>query len=484
MTTPLAELLETRLSLAVSLPISINFQPASAAIPGGYVADVGKTYGDRGSGRTYGWSSDNQSNPRDRNNPGSLDQEYDTVNFFKDTNAGSTRAWEIALPNGSYSVRIVAGDPSFDTGPQITAEGVTVLSGNTTSSNRWITATKTITVSDGKLTITSKDGSTSRTPINFIGISSVTSTPASITWPTSWQSGASSPINRFESHGISYSGKLYLFGGWADSHFNSTQRVDVYDPAANTWKRLADMKAPETHAGAALDEAHGVIYFVGGDRGKYPSYRTRDVWKYTIASDAWTKLSVQLPYPASAGAAAVIGNKLHYFGGVKSDRVTNTADHFVLDLSNPSSGFKQLAPLPTARDHLSAVALNGSIYAFGGEIGHDKKHDQQNLLHRYNPSTDTWTQLAGAPISKSHAESSAFVRNGKIIWAGGQKDPQASTSNVVQFDPSAGKWSTLASLPSARQGTVVQPVGDYMVFTTGGINTNQPQKTTWRAKLA
>lgn len=476
------EALDQRLALAVTLPIAINFQPATASTPTGYVADVGKTYGDRGSERTFGWSASNSANPRDRNNPNSPNQAYDTVTFFKDTNASATRTWEIALPNGSYNVKIVAGDPCYDTGPQITAEGVTILSGNATISNRWITGTKTITISDGRLTLSAKSGSTSRTPINFIEIKKASSTP--ITWPTSWSSGASSPINRFESHGISDGGKLYVFGGWADSNFKATKRVDVYDPAKNTWKRLADMKAPETHTGAALDAAKGVIYFVGGDRGNYPSYRVRDVWKYTIATDSWTKLSAQLPYAASAGAAAVIGSKLYYFGGVKSDRVTNTSDNFVLDLNNISAGFKKLAGLPTARDHLSTVTLGGKIYAFGGEIGHDKKHDQQNLLHRYDPATNTWTKLASAPISKSHAESSAFVHNGKIIWAGGQKDPQAPTSNVVQYDPATGKWSTLASLPTARQGVVVAPVGDYMVITTGGINTNQPQKTTWRAKIS
>jgi kelch-like protein 1/4/5 len=87
------------------------------------------------------------------------------------------------------------------------------------------------------------------------------------------------------------------------------------------------------------------------------------------------------------------------------------------------------------------------------------------------------------PGEKSHAESSAFVWNGQIYLAGGQTNPQAPTKSVWRYNPSTNKWTTLASLPASRQGTVVQKVGNYLVFTTGGIATNQPQKDTWVYEL-
>ena len=49
---------------------------------------------------------------------------------------------------------IVAGDPSyFDTTIRIAAEGVLTVSGTTTSAQRWLDATSTVTVADGRLTI-------------------------------------------------------------------------------------------------------------------------------------------------------------------------------------------------------------------------------------------------------------------------------------------------------------------------------------------
>lgn len=482
---PFIESLETRRLLAVD--VKIDFKPATASTQSGYLADSGATYAAR-NGYSYGWDKTN-TNAADRNSSLSPNQAYDTFIALRD-GSGSNRTWEIALPSGSYTVRLVSGDATSNMSPVVRAEGSTFLSGTTTASKRFIDVTKTISVTDGRLTLTN-GSTTSKSAINLIEIKSVASggtdggTGGGTTtnaWPatSAWKSAAASPLTRFESHAFSYGGKLYVMGGWKDGSFNSTTRVDVYDPATNKWTQKRNMQAPETHAGAALDEKNGVIYFVGGHRGKYPSTPTDEVWKYSIASDTWTKLAIKLPYKMGANACQIVNGKLYSFGGNYADRVTNTGDVFVLDLNNISAGFKKQAnKMPTPRDHVSSVVLNGKIYVFGGEIGHDKRHDQQSLLHSYNPATDTWTRLANMPGEKSHAESSAFVWNGQIYLAGGQTNPQASTSSVWRYNPSTNKWTTLASLPASRQGTVVQKVGNSLVFTTGGINTNQPQKNTW-----
>src|SRR5687768_12226727 len=66
-------------STFVPFEVRVNFQPASAPVPAGFVVDSGQVYGSRGNGYTYGWSADNTANTRDRNNPGVPSQAYDTV---------------------------------------------------------------------------------------------------------------------------------------------------------------------------------------------------------------------------------------------------------------------------------------------------------------------------------------------------------------------------------------------------------------------
>lgn len=144
---------------APSGAIRINFQPASAPVPAGYLPDGGLVFGSRGNGQTYGWNSTNTAQTRDRNSSRSPDQAYDTLIHMQAT-ANPTAAWEIALPNGTYSVRLVAGDPSnFDSVYRIAAEGVVIVNGTPTTTTRWLEGTATVTVTDGRLTLTSASGS-------------------------------------------------------------------------------------------------------------------------------------------------------------------------------------------------------------------------------------------------------------------------------------------------------------------------------------
>src|SRR5687768_14949154 len=134
--------------------VKVNFQAPLSSTPSGYVADIGSTYGLRGSGFTYGWSVAAGSGARDRNDSRSPDQRHDTLNHFR---AGY--AWNLAVPNGTYSVKLVAGDPTaFDSVYKFNVENVLTVSGTPTSTTRWFTGTKTITVSDGKLTVTNASG--------------------------------------------------------------------------------------------------------------------------------------------------------------------------------------------------------------------------------------------------------------------------------------------------------------------------------------
>ena len=134
-------------------PIRINFQPTGAPVPAGYLADTGLTFANRGNGQSYGWTVVNSAQTRDRNAANSLDQRYDTLTHLQKAE-NPDAVWELAVPNGSYSVRIVSGDPQhFDGVFRTTAEGVLVVSGTPTTSARWIEGTATVTVTDGRLTL-------------------------------------------------------------------------------------------------------------------------------------------------------------------------------------------------------------------------------------------------------------------------------------------------------------------------------------------
>jgi glucose/arabinose dehydrogenase len=138
--------------------IRINFQPAAAAVPAGYLVDAGLAYAARGNGQTYGWNLDISALARDRDSGASLDQRYDTlVHMQKPENPDAV--WELAVPNGTYDLRIVSGDAAFfDSVYRITAEGLLVVNGTPTSGGRWVEGVSTVTVTDGRLTLRSGSG--------------------------------------------------------------------------------------------------------------------------------------------------------------------------------------------------------------------------------------------------------------------------------------------------------------------------------------
>jgi glucose/arabinose dehydrogenase len=167
--TPKAVVPTSQLFSTSGFTANVNFQPTASAVPAGYLRDDGSAFANRGNGFTYGWNGDNTANTRDRNLALSPDQRYDTLNHMQKPTL-PTAVWEIAVPNGTYRVRVVSGDPGyFDSVFRVTVEGVLTVSGTPTTSTRWIEGTQTVTVADGRLTLANGAGA-SNNKVCFVEI--------------------------------------------------------------------------------------------------------------------------------------------------------------------------------------------------------------------------------------------------------------------------------------------------------------------------
>ena len=151
------------------MAVKINFQPAGAPIPSGYLADTGAVFADRGNGYSYGWNLDNSAQTRDRNATNSPDQRYDTFTHLQKP-ANPNASWELLAPNGTYTVRLVSGDPGFtDSIFKLNVESTLALSGTPTSSTLWFDNTVSVPVSDGRLTVSNASGAQNN-KIDFIEV--------------------------------------------------------------------------------------------------------------------------------------------------------------------------------------------------------------------------------------------------------------------------------------------------------------------------
>ncbi|MGI8607340.1 MAG: kelch repeat-containing protein [Gaiellaceae bacterium] len=561
--------------------LRVNFQSATAAVPTGYLRDFGEAYGPRtgtnqGSGETYGWVAPGTSTGRsmvgfgrDRNLVS--DQRLDT--HMQMQPAGSNPgAWEIAVPNGTYTVTVAVGDAAavFTSTHRINAEGQNVIAGFTpTSGNRFATATATVTVADGKMTIDANggtltmidyvwiagsDGTAPTTPAAFAAIESQTDgvvldwndntqkdlggyniyrassstgpftklnpqpvpgsffqdagtppgsfyqvsavdvgyhesarTAAKATTPAApdstriaWQNFATSPVTRHEAAGIAVNGKLYAFGGFSAGNTPCegltgsciTKVAHVYNPATNTWSRLANMPEGVTHAGIASDGT--AIYVAGGYLGTRPdgtqTFGTNHVWRYNIAANTWSSMPA-LPEARGSGNLAIIGRNLHFFGGANLSRA-DRKEHWILNLDGGTS-WVAAALMADAATHRGSAVIGGKIYAVGGQKGIDANAVTQRTLQVWDPaSPGAWTVLAPLPAltggtGRSHIAASTFEMNGRLMVVGGDRAYFTPIANVTSYNPATNTWKEHTQLPLKRDSAIAAVINGTLFVTTG-----------------
>jgi hypothetical protein len=138
-------------------------------MPAGYIADTGVAYGSRANGLSYGWNQDNTANARDRDSTRSPDELHDGLIHLQKPN-NPNASWKTALPNGTYSVHLLAGDPdNIDSVYKINVQNVLTINGTPTTSKRWFENTVSVAVTNGSLVISNATGS-SNNKLNVIDI--------------------------------------------------------------------------------------------------------------------------------------------------------------------------------------------------------------------------------------------------------------------------------------------------------------------------
>ncbi len=159
----------------IGFPIKVNFGVTNSPVPldvFGYRLDVGETFAARTNGFSYGWDRDVRADGRFRKNINSPDVRYDT--FIHMLKAVPAAFWEIVVPNGTYDVRVVGGDPTaLDSVFQYDIEGAITGTYIPVAGAWWADLTVSTTVTDGRLTVRSGPASqtvANNNKINFIDI--------------------------------------------------------------------------------------------------------------------------------------------------------------------------------------------------------------------------------------------------------------------------------------------------------------------------
>ena len=306
--------------------------------------------------------------------------------------------------------------------------------------------------------------------------------PTTITWAN----GPTAPRAKQETGVAQIGNKLYVIGGYAEGLTGSSD-AHVLNLDTNQWSAIASLPAgvPQTHAGVATDGAR-FIYWVAGQFGNGGSTDIHtQSWKYDVTNNTWSQFT-PLPEARGGGGMVYFNGKLHWFGGFVSDRITDSDKHWAISVDangNATSAWTPRAPLPDTGDHLSGAALNGKIYAIGGEHDHGVTYAQHDFLIEYDPAADRWAHRAPLPVASSHFEGGVHTVHGRLMVVGGQRDQEELLDDIRVWDPATDRWSLMTSLPLVRKGGASAFYNDRFWYTSGKGNNSDGreayQQNTW-----
>lgn len=331
------------------------------------------------------------------------------------------------------------------------------------------------------------------------------------------------PRPRFAFAAVLRDNKIYCFGG-EDERGVPIPEVDVYDIATNQWAQAADLPTPRAFlaadvmdnlgqvggqhrgivvAGGRLADGRGTpvveeffpgtgewrsrtplpqgtygagagfidirrsvdtlsreVWFVGGQN---TGGLTEDVLAYHHDLD-WTKRLQSMPEGRFLEAAVTLDDQIFVLGG-RHFQETVAGWRF-----DPETGaYVNLPDLPRVQNGLVAAAVDGVIYAIGGQNGFGIAVP---FVHAYDPATGAWVQRRPMPTARSEA---AIAVNGHEIYVVGGENNGPSQA-VEIYDTRTDTWRNGPLLPEPRKGAVaVQVDGDLYVF--GGLIDANSERT-------
>ncbi|KAJ3607158.1 hypothetical protein NHX12_026671 [Muraenolepis orangiensis] len=168
----------------------------------------------------------------------------------------------------------------------------------------------------------------------------------------------------------------------------------------------------------------------------------RHIFCYEERTKEWRVLSV-LPEEVSTRGAGMctLYNYLFVAGGLVRDaRGDSRASDKVFCYNPRTDAWSEARPLLQARSQLKLVAMDGHLFAIGGEC--------LFTVERYDPRVDRWSSVAPLPRGAFAVAHEATACNGELFVSGG-----SLFYRLLRFDARRGEWEECPFNDSRRKST-------------------------------
>ena len=269
--------------------------------------------------------------------------------------------------------------------------------------------------------------------------------------------------------------QLRILGGLVPSGA-SISTVTSLDPATGTFTASGSLAAA-VHDGAGATLGTSSFIFGGGSPNTFATIQSINLAAATPSAPGHGQVVSQLPQPRSDLSVASITSS-----GAQPSTVSYIVGGYdgtnylpAVLATTDGSHFTEAARLPVPVRYPATAALNGKIYAFGGQTGgNGTAVTATDAIQEIDPSTHSAKVVGNLPQPLYGA--AAFVIDNHLYVAGGQTGAGQTLTQVYEVDATSIKVSDAGLLPQAvafggyaTVGTGASAVG-YLV---GGEVANQ-----------
>lgn len=269
-----------------------------------------------------------------------------------------------------------------------------------------------------------------------------------------------------------------MFGG-----FGGGTEVWIFSFATQAWTRVDAPYGPSARASPAAvpDPARDRVVIVGG----LLSEPTDEVWAFGLATHTWSQLP-KGPSPRFDMGAATDGVHAWFFGGFLAG-LKATDELWQFDLASDTWALlPQSEVRPTPRTNMGIGFNAGSLYVIDG-------HDASGVTPgtwRYQFSSQAWTQLSpmGTPGAGAHFASAVDDFCRALFLAGGDHDDGVDVNSTDVFSFSQPSFVRLAtttdySPPRRHSVLVLEPQSRTLMLFGGLQDPSHVLGDTWLAHL-
>lgn len=249
-----------------------------------------------------------------------------------------------------------------------------------------------------------------------------------------WERGPDLPAPRHHLVLASAGGAIHGYGGFVGESLRDGFRFrgDVFTLRDGGWSRAGRMPVPlgETVA-AVLD---GRVHLATGSLHPPEEGPTGATGRHLVhdpADGSWTTAR-PAPTARSSAAGAVVDGRLYVVGGRR--RGPGGLENLgALERYDPEADrWESLRPLPRPAGGLAGAALDGALYCFGGERFGPGGGEVFGSTWAYRPEADEWREMPPMPTPR-HGLAAAAV-DGRVWAVGGNTEPAVggATSSVAE----------------------------------------------------